>query len=95
MCSQDGDVPLLAQTVAGNASDKKLFRERLESLKGQIQEGEEGEDSYFVADSALYVEETLKKVSPITIDHKGPRKTNISKRMNLGIKRAKDFGTWL
>ena len=62
MCSQDGDVPLLAQTVAGNTSDKKLFRERLENLKGQIQEGE---DSYFVADSALYVEETLEKVSPL------------------------------
>jgi transposase len=25
MSSQDGDVPLLAQTVAGNSSDKKLF----------------------------------------------------------------------
>ena len=62
MCSQDGDVPLLAQTVAGNASDKKLFRERLESLKGQIKEGE---DSYFVADSALYVEKTLETISSI------------------------------
>ena len=62
MCSQDGDVPLLAQTVAGNTSDKKLFRERLESLKGQIKEGE---NSYFVADSELYVQETLEKVSPI------------------------------
>ena len=62
MCSQDGDVPLLAQTVAGNTSDKKLFRERLMSLKEQIREAD---DSYFIADSALYVEETLKEISPL------------------------------
>lgn len=61
MSSQDGDVPLLAQTVAGNSSDKKLFRENLKSLKKQIQEGAE---SYFIADSALYVEETIKEISP-------------------------------
>ncbi len=41
MSSQDGDVPLLAQTVAGNSSDKKLFRERLRALKEQIQQGRE------------------------------------------------------
>lgn len=61
MSSQDGDVPLLAQTVAGNSSDKKLFRENLKALKKQIQEGTE---SYFVADSALYTEETIKEISP-------------------------------
>lgn len=60
MSSQDGDVPLLAQTVAGNSSDKKLFRENLNSLKDQIQHGVE---SYFVADSALYVAETIQEIS--------------------------------
>lgn len=61
MSSQDGDVPLLAQTVAGNSSDKKLFRERLRALKEQIQQGHE---EYIVADSELYTRETLQEISP-------------------------------
>lgn len=60
MSSQDGDVPLLAQTVAGNSSDKKLFRENLTALKEQIKEGS---SCYFVADSALYTGETLREIS--------------------------------
>jgi transposase len=61
MSSQDGDIPLLAQTVAGNSSDKKLFRERLKALKEQIQHGHE---EYIVADSELYTRETLQEISP-------------------------------
>lgn len=60
MSSQDGDIPLLAQTVAGNSSDKKLFRENLKALKKEVQEGEE---SYFIADGALYTKETIKEIS--------------------------------
>lgn len=60
MSSQDGDVPLLAQTVAGNSSDKKLFRERLRALKEQIQQGRE---AYIVADSELYTKGTLQEIS--------------------------------
>ncbi len=36
MCSQDGDIPLLAQTIAGNTSDKTHFKETLCSLKTHI-----------------------------------------------------------
>jgi len=61
MSSQDGDVPLLAKTVAGNTSDKELFRERLKALQGQIREGE---PAYFVADSALYTQETIETLPP-------------------------------
>lgn len=60
MSSQDGDVPLLAKTVAGNTSDKELFRERLKELQGQIQAGE---SVYFVADSALYTKTTIGDLS--------------------------------
>jgi transposase len=60
MSSQDGDVPLLAKTVAGNTSDKELFRERLKELQGQIQAGEH---VYFVADSALYTQTTIGDLS--------------------------------
>jgi transposase len=60
MSSQDGDVPLLAKTVAGNTSDKELFRERLKELQEQIQSGE---NVYFVADSALYTIKTIEDLS--------------------------------
>ncbi len=60
MSSQDGDVPLLAKTVAGNTSDKKLFQERLKEMQKQIREGE---NTYFVADSALYTKKTIETIS--------------------------------
>lgn len=60
MSSQDGDVPLLAKTVAGNTSDKNLFRERLKELQEQIRAGE---NIYFVADSALYTRKTIEDLS--------------------------------
>lgn len=62
MSSQDGDVPLLAKTVAGNTSDKELFRERLKALQGQIRDGE---TTYFVADSALYTQKTIVDISSL------------------------------
>jgi transposase len=61
ICSQDGDVPLLAQTVAGNTSDKTHFKDTLLELKSQIDE--ETGKHYFVADSALYTANTLKEIS--------------------------------
>jgi len=61
MCSQDGDVPLLAQTIPGNTSDKTHFKEALSSLKTQIQNNPHR--SYFVADSALYTADTLAEIS--------------------------------
>lgn len=60
MSSRDGDVPLLAKTVAGNTSDKKLFRERLKELKQQMGQGE---TTYFLADSELYTRETIETLS--------------------------------
>ena len=61
ICSQDGDVPLLAQTIAGNTSDKTHFKETLTRLKKQIQNSPHR--SYFVADSALYTADTLVEIS--------------------------------
>lgn len=64
MSSQDGDVPLLAQTIAGNISDKKHFRSILKSLKKEIQESDIS--AYYVADSALYTRETIDEISRYT-----------------------------
>ena len=58
--SQDGDVPLLAQTIPGNTSDQTHFKDVLMQLKLQINEGE---STYFVADSALYTSKTLPEIS--------------------------------
>ena len=59
--SQDGDIPLLAQTIVGNSSDKTHFKETLLKLKSQI--NQESGTHYFVADSALYTADTLKGIS--------------------------------
>ena len=58
--SKDGDVPLLAQTIAGNTSDKAHFRDTLNALKDQL---DPKEPAYYVADSALYTEKTIKDIS--------------------------------
>jgi transposase len=60
MSSKDGDVPLLAQTIPGNTSDKTHFREVLNSLKDQM---DPSQPFYYVADSALYTEETIVQLS--------------------------------
>nr|WP_166156813.1 IS1634 family transposase [Neochlamydia sp. AcF84]NGY95419.1 hypothetical protein [Neochlamydia sp. AcF84] len=61
ICSQDGDVPLLAQALAGNTSDKSHFRKTLKELKSQIKD--RSKPHYFVADSAMYTTDTLKDIS--------------------------------
>lgn len=60
VCSQDGDIPLLAQTIPGNTSDQTHFKEVLTELKSQIIEGEK---CYYVADSAIYTSKTLPEIS--------------------------------
>lgn len=64
MSSQDGDVPLLAQTISGNSSDKKHFREVLKNIKNQIKGSHT--PVYYVADSALYTAKTIAEISPLT-----------------------------
>jgi transposase len=58
--SKDGDVPLLAQTIAGNTSDKTHFKDVLNSLKDQM---DPQGPAYYVADSAMYTGETIKEIS--------------------------------
>lgn len=60
ICSQDGDVPLLVQTIPGNTSDKTHFRETLANLKSQI---DPEQPAYYIADSALYTEKSLGEIS--------------------------------
>ena len=61
MTSQDGDVPMLAKTLAGNTSDKAHFSETLKKVKDNIEDMEE--PAYYVCDSAGYTKETLQATS--------------------------------
>jgi transposase len=65
MSSSDGDVPLLAKTIAGNTSDKTHFQEVLKELEEQIKDADY--QSYYVADSAMYTASTLKTLSDQTL----------------------------
>jgi len=60
MCGQDGDIPILAQTIAGNTSDKSHFGEVLKEIKGQITNVEAGK--YYVVDSALYTQKNIQQM---------------------------------
>ena len=58
--SNDGGVPLFAEVIPGNTSDQTHFREVLKHLKEAI---DPNEPAYYVADSALYTEETIQETS--------------------------------
>lgn len=61
MSSQDGDVPLLTQTIAGNSSDKTHFKDTLKRLQQGIEQADQ--TFYYVADSALYTKQTIEEIS--------------------------------
>ena len=56
IASGDGGIPLFAEVIRGNKSDKTYFREVLQQLK---EKANSNEIAYYVADSALYTKETL------------------------------------
>lgn len=65
MSSSDGDVPLLAKTIAGNTPDKTHFREVLEQLEEQFTDSDY--KAYYVADSALFTKPSLGAISELTL----------------------------
>jgi len=82
--SQDGDVPLLTQTSAGNTSDKTHFKETLRNLKSQI--NQETGVHYFIADSALYSADTVKEISDLM-----KWITRVPERIGAAIELIHDF----
>lgn len=61
MVSNDGGVPLLADVIAGNASDKKHFREVLKNLGKSMKDSKE--EIYHIADAVLYNQASLDELS--------------------------------
>jgi transposase len=64
VCSQDGGVPLLEQTIKGNTSDVEHFRKVLKSLQSSALDSEES--GYYVVDAAMYSKETLEALGDKT-----------------------------
>jgi transposase len=60
LCERQAGIPLLMQALSGNRSDKESFRETVKTHIGQLQSDVGLE--YVVADSALYVAETLQEM---------------------------------
>jgi len=62
ICSTKESIPTWVEALSGNSSDKKSLPETINSY---IQQMEESEESYFIADSALYSEKNIKELSKI------------------------------
>jgi transposase len=60
ICERQAGIPLLMETVSGNKSDKDSFRDTVKNHIGQLR-ADFGLE-YIVADSALYVAETLREM---------------------------------
>jgi transposase len=60
MVSGDGDVPLFCRIADGNEADKAVFAQLLEDFRSQVDL-----DALFVADSALYSADSLKRMSDL------------------------------
>jgi transposase len=60
LCERQAGIPLLMETLSGNRSDKESFRTTVKAHMNQLQM--DFKLDYIVADSALYVAETLKEM---------------------------------
>ena len=61
ICERQAGIPLLMETLSGNKNDKDSFRNTVKNYIGQLRTDFGLE--YLIADSALYVAETLKEMN--------------------------------
>jgi transposase len=94
LTSNDGGIPILCETLAGNTSDQKHFKQVLKKLKKEIKESKE--EVYHIADSALYCEPNIVELadSDIKFITHVPGKIKETERLKLVIDRSamEDFG---
>lgn len=64
VCSQDGGVPLLEQTIKGSTSDVEHFRNVLKSLQSSALDSEAS--GYYVVDAVMYSKDTLEALGQKT-----------------------------
>jgi transposase len=94
LTSSDGGIPILCETLAGNTSDQKHFKQVLKKLKKEIKDCQE--DIYHIADSALYCEPNIVELadSDIKFITHVPSKIKETERIKLAIDKSMmtDFG---
>lgn len=94
LTSNDGGIPILCETLAGNTSDQKHFKQVLKKLKKEIKESKE--EIYHIADSALYCEPNIVELadSDIKFITHVPAKIKETEKLKLAIDRSvmEDFG---
>jgi transposase len=62
MCTYRSSIPIWIESLSGNSSDKKSFRETIKKYRDNFQKKEL---PHFVCDSALYSKENIQKLSDI------------------------------
>jgi len=63
LVTQDGGVPLICKVWDGNASDDKIFKDRVKSL---IENCSDWDDKILIADSKLYSEKNAENLKHLT-----------------------------
>jgi transposase len=76
ICERQSGIPLLMKSISGNKSDKDSFRETIKSHIGQLKTDFGME--YIIADSALYVAETLKEMKDFWWISRVPETINLA-----------------
>lgn len=79
-------IPLFMSTHAGNASDKKIIVEAIESLKSSLTPEKK---VYYLADSAFYSEENIKKVNKSYWISRVPNTLNEVKKLTASNREMK------
>jgi len=75
-------LPTWIQALDGNAADVKAVPEL---IKAYVQQFQEGEEPYFVADSALYAEENLQALSEIKWVTRVPERIGLARSLEEAI----------
>lgn len=77
ICERQAGIPLLMETLSGNKTDKESFRDTIKAHIGQLKTDFGME--YLIADSALYVAETLREMNNIWWISRVPETINATK----------------
>jgi transposase len=65
ICSYQSSIPVWLQALDGNRADKESFPRIIQAYVSQMQESDSRELPYFIADSALYSEESINVLSQV------------------------------
>ena len=79
ICERQAGIPLLMESLSGNNSDKVSFRDTINAHIGQLRRDFKVE--YVIADSALYVAETLQAMTDVHWISRVPETLSLAREM--------------